>query len=112
VLRSPRRCLSNGHFLIRFGKDSRDYAGIMGGLKEPVSVELASLRAKALPNVHNKFSFVQEVRPHSSAAAGPRRWSPQATVGELETRGCVQQINCRRLGPTVGRGEGARPCVH
>ncbi|KAI8477082.1 MAG: hypothetical protein J3K34DRAFT_399332 [Monoraphidium minutum] len=59
--RALDRCISSGHFLIRFGKDSQDYAGPMGGLKEPVSIELAILRSKALPGVHAKFSFVQEV---------------------------------------------------
>ena len=47
--------------MIRFGKDSQDFTGPMAGLKEPVAVELAILRHKSLPNIHAKFSFVQEV---------------------------------------------------
>ena len=90
--------MSSGHFLIRFGKDSKDYAGIMGGLKEPVSVELALLRNKALPNIHAKFSFVQEVR-------GSHEPVFRALCGR--GRACARVCTCRRKNtPTTDREGG------
>lgn len=53
--------MGNGHYLIRFGRRSDDYAAMWGGLKEPVVVELSLLRDRGQPNVPAKYSWVQEI---------------------------------------------------
>lgn len=39
-----RRCMGTGHYLIRFGRGSNDYAAMWGGMRQPVVVELSVLR--------------------------------------------------------------------
>jgi len=49
-----------GHYLFRFGKTNQDYAAPWAGLKQPLMIELSVLRDRKLPQVHAKFSWIQD----------------------------------------------------
>lgn len=53
------RCMTSGHYLIRWGRGSNDYAAPWGGLRLPVQVELSVLRNRQLPDIHAKYSWIQ-----------------------------------------------------
>lgn len=83
------RCMASGHYLIRWGRGSNDYAATWGGMKLPVQVELSVLRNRQLPDIHAKYSWIQ-VRQLAGTA---RRCEARLAAARVCSR--MQRCRCR-----------------